>query len=111
MKKNRNHLYLFTAIVFLLLIQLKPIHNFSHLFDSTHSTSIESNDNNENFSAIDYCEICDYNLSPTLEVIAYNDLKFIFSEFDIQLILSKTNSFHSKYYSKNKQLRAPPVHV
>lgn len=111
MKKNQNHLYLFTAIVFLLLIQLKPIHNFSHLFDSTHSTSIESNDNNENFSAIDYCEICDYNLSPTLEVIVYNDSKAIFSEFDIKLILSKTNSFYSKYYSKNKQLRAPPVHV
>lgn len=109
--KKYNYKYFFTAIVFLLLIQLKPIHSFSHLLDSTHSTPLELTDNNETFSEIDFCEICDYNFSPTLEVSSYENLKVVFTEFHTQLFNSKTNSFYSNSHSKNKQLRAPPLRV
>lgn len=106
---HQKYLHFFSAILFLLLIQLKPIHSFSHSFDGSHVKYSFSLDGTENISENDLCQLCDFNYSPTLELSVQTFEAPKIFELITQKIISENNLAPANYCYKNIKLRAPPV--
>jgi len=97
-----------TAMLFLSMLLLKPVHQLNHLRFHSENCKQQHTKGNSVIHTSDVCMICDFQISPSLE-ISFNsiDIPVEYAEFH------QTNQFEvskklSTYSGLNKNFRAPP---
>lgn len=98
-----------SAILFLFMVLLKPVHQLKHLQSNSENSEQQHTDRYFCFQSTDVCVICDFQVSPSLE-ISFNsfDIPVEFAVFH-QTDKPEVSQKLSAYSGLNKNFRAPPA--
>lgn len=97
-----------SAILILFMVLMKPVHQLNHLQSHSENSEQQHTDGNSVLQSSDVCMICDFQISPSLEISfnsIYIPVEFAECHQTDKLEVSKKLSTYS---GLNKNFRAPP---
>lgn len=109
MKRNHKIVNFSVAIFFLLAILSQSFHQISHVTHHENEHEISHTQNKPHLESFEYCQLCDFIISPTPE-IPHSTIEFSHNfELNLETEFYWINLLFQLDTQNQKQLRAPPT--